>query len=66
MPFWRAPADCFWLLASCAPTGSRIKDRVGGGFTSAVLSHHRTYGSVYGGSGYTVKSVYRIQYRDQP
>ncbi|MRU51982.1 hypothetical protein FIV37_16930, partial [Pseudomonas gessardii] len=43
-----------------------FQDRVGGGFTSAVLSHHRTYGSVYGGSGYTVKSVYRIQYRDQP
>ncbi|TBN34113.1 hypothetical protein EYC95_27390 [Pseudomonas sp. BGI-2] len=29
--------------------------RVGGGFTSAVLSHHRTYGSVYGGSGYAIK-----------
>jgi hypothetical protein len=40
--------------------------RVGGGFTSAVLSHHRTYGSVYGGSGYATKPVYRIQYRDQP
>ncbi|TKJ75480.1 hypothetical protein PspCFBP13509_26330 [Pseudomonas sp. CFBP13509] len=26
--------------------------RVGGGLTAAVLSHHRTYGSVYGGSGY--------------
>lgn len=25
-------------------------DRVGGGVTPAVLSHHRTYGSVYGGS----------------
>jgi len=25
-------------------------DRVGGGVTSPVLSHHRTYGSVYGGS----------------
>jgi len=25
-------------------------DRVGGGVTSAVLPHHRTYGSVYGGS----------------
>jgi hypothetical protein len=41
-------------------------DRVGGGVTPAVLSHHRTYGSVYGGSGYTAKPVYRIQYRDQP
>ena len=30
-----------------------------------VLSHHRTYGSVYGGSGYTTKPVDRIQYRDQ-
>jgi hypothetical protein len=25
-------------------------DRVGGGFTPADLSHHRKYGSVYGGS----------------
>jgi hypothetical protein len=25
-------------------------DRVGGGVTPAVLPHHRTYGSVYGGS----------------
>ena len=25
-------------------------NRVGGGVTSAVLPHHRTYGSVYGGS----------------
>ena len=25
-------------------------DRVGSGVTSAVLPHHRTYGSVYGGS----------------
>lgn len=41
-------------------------DRVGGGFTSAVLSHHRTHGSVYGGSDYVVKPVDRIQYRDQP
>jgi hypothetical protein len=41
-------------------------NRVGGGFTAAVLSHHRTYGSVYGGSGYAAKPVYRIQYRDQP
>ena len=41
-------------------------DRVGGGFTAAVLSHHRTYGSVYGGSGYAAKPVYRIQYRDKP
>src|SRR6266705_766450 len=27
-----------------------VRDRVGGGVTSAVLPHHRTYGSVYGGS----------------
>ena len=26
------------------------KDRVGGGVTSAVLPHHRAYGSVHGGS----------------
>jgi len=28
----------------------RRNDRVGGGVTPAVLPHHRTYGSVYGGS----------------
>ncbi|QAY91612.1 hypothetical protein CUN63_17555 [Pseudomonas sp. ACM7] len=39
-------------------------NRVGGGFTAAVLSHHRTYGSVYGGSSYAAKPVYRIQYRN--
>ncbi|MRJ37153.1 hypothetical protein FRT59_09285 [Pseudomonas haemolytica] len=51
-------------VLSSRATGSRAKsrDRVGGGFTSAVLSHHRTYGSVYGDSGYTTKPVYRIQY----
>ncbi len=40
-------------------------NRVGGGLAIAVLSHHRTYGSVYGGSDCAIKSVYRIQYRDQ-
>jgi hypothetical protein len=29
---------------------SEQENRVGGGVTSAVLPHHRTYGSVYGGS----------------
>ncbi|AXQ49143.1 hypothetical protein DZC31_20040 [Stenotrophomonas rhizophila] len=42
-----------------------VPDRVGGGFTPAVLSHHRAYGSVHGGSGYATKPVDRIQYRDQ-
>jgi hypothetical protein len=27
-----------------------LKHRVGGGLAPADLSHHRTYGSVYGGS----------------
>ncbi|HEN8712165.1 TPA: transposase [Pseudomonas putida] len=65
------------LLHSCSPSippdlpctrlsnQRQLSDRVGGGFTSAVLSHHRTYGSVYGGSSYAAKPVYRIQYRDQ-
>jgi hypothetical protein len=44
------------------PIQDGTQNRVGGGFTSAVLSHHRTYGSVYGGSGYAVKPFYRIQY----
>ena len=39
-----------------------MADRVGGGFAPAVLSHHRTYGSVYGGSGYAAKPINRIQY----
>ena len=43
-----------------------LTDRVGGGCTYAILSHHRKYGSVYGGSSYAAKPVYRIQYRDQP
>ncbi|WP_238340442.1 hypothetical protein, partial [Pseudomonas sp. SWRI92] len=38
-------------------TQASEQNRVGGGFTSAVLSHHRTYGSVYGGSGYTDKPL---------
>ncbi|QAY89558.1 hypothetical protein CUN63_06255 [Pseudomonas sp. ACM7] len=53
--------------ASSLPHGrckARKSDRVGGGFTAAVLSHHRTYGSVYGGSSYAAKPVYRIQYRN--
>ncbi|MCX9144558.1 hypothetical protein, partial [Pseudomonas sp. DCB_Q] len=49
------------------PAPQRFRqDRVGGGFTPAVLSHHRAYGSVHGGSGYAAKPVNRIQYRDQP
>ena len=44
---------------------TKSMDRVGGGFTPAVLSHHRAYGSVHGGSGYAAKPVDRIQYRDQ-
>ena len=32
-------------------SGSKCRfNRVGGGVTSAVLPHHRTNGSVYGGS----------------
>lgn len=30
-------------------------NRVGGGIAPAVLSHHRTYGSVYGGSLLTLE-----------
>ncbi|QAY89678.1 hypothetical protein CUN63_06905 [Pseudomonas sp. ACM7] len=47
-----------------SPRIAQTADRVGGGFTAAVLSHHRTYGSVYGGSSYAAKPVYRIQYRN--
>ncbi|AXQ50126.1 hypothetical protein DZC31_26315 [Stenotrophomonas rhizophila] len=47
------------------PAKRPVQNRVGGGFTPAVLSHHRAYGSVHGGSGYATKPVDRIQYRDQ-
>ena len=40
--------------------------RVGGGVTPAVLPHHRTYGSVYGGSCDTLESTHCIHYRHQP
>ena len=39
--------------------------RVGGWVTPAVLPHHRTYGSVYGGSWHTLELQYRVQYRHQ-
>jgi hypothetical protein len=32
------------------PRDDFVLDRVGGGLTPSVLPHHRTYGSVYGGS----------------
>jgi hypothetical protein len=46
------PYTKFWCVGARAK-----KDRVGGGLTAAVLSHHRTYGSVYGGSGYADKPL---------
>ncbi|KAF0146866.1 MAG: hypothetical protein FD187_3182, partial [bacterium] len=39
--------------------------RVGGGVTPAVLPHHRTYGSVYGGSGNTLNFMVVIQQRHE-
>ncbi|AXO60759.1 hypothetical protein DZC76_05100 [Pseudomonas sp. phDV1] len=48
--------------ASHGATRHAWRNRVGGGVAPAVLSHHRTYGSVYGGSGHTAKSSDRIQY----
>ncbi|WP_222223899.1 hypothetical protein, partial [Marinobacterium arenosum] len=33
------------------------QNRVGGGLTASVLSHHRTYGSVYGGSCHTFEPM---------
>jgi len=38
-----------------------ICNRVGGGVAPAVLPHHRTYGSVYGGSWSLVKNQDRCQ-----
>ncbi|PZP80852.1 MAG: hypothetical protein DI578_12425 [Ectopseudomonas oleovorans] len=35
----------------------KIHNRVGGGVTPAVLPHHRTYGSVYGGSCLLTNSI---------
>jgi hypothetical protein len=41
-----------WLLEEAVVYSRAVisDNRVGGGVTSAVLPHHRTYGSVYGGS----------------
>jgi hypothetical protein len=50
-------ASCSLSEAEIALAGQEGKpdavftgDRVGGGLTPPVLSHHRTYGSIYGGS----------------
>ena len=45
--------------------GQLPNDRVGGQFHNCRPLTPSTYGSVYGGSGYANKSVYRIPYRDQ-
>ena len=41
-----------WIIRGEKRKGRRIRrfEWVGGGVTPAVLPHHRTYGSVYGGS----------------
>ena len=39
--------------------------RVGGGVTPAVLPHHRTCGSAYGGSCKTLESLRRREQRHQ-
>jgi hypothetical protein len=46
------------------PLGVRgfAQNRVRGDIAIVVLSHHRTYSSVYGGSDYAIKPVDRIQY----
>ena len=36
---------------------ANLVNRVGGGVSPAVLPHHRTNGSVYGGSRYALKPV---------
>ncbi|HCP01594.1 MAG TPA: hypothetical protein DIT35_08890 [Rhodospirillaceae bacterium] len=41
----------------CSSSSVLWRDRVGGGVTPAVLPHHRTYGSVYGGSCLLTNSV---------
>lgn len=50
---WRSGRSALSLTACQAI----LQNRVGGGFTPAVLSHHRAYGSIHGGSGYTTKPV---------
>ncbi|EDV4946390.1 hypothetical protein YN33_002393 [Salmonella enterica subsp. enterica] len=45
------PGDGNRLASVIAQFGQLQRDnRVGGGITPAVLSHHRTCGSAYGGS----------------
>ncbi|TRO19709.1 hypothetical protein EQ826_18010 [Ectopseudomonas mendocina] len=58
------PGAAWWRRLETAGAGGNLipPNRVGGGVAPAVLSHHRTYGSVYGGSGHTAKPSDRIQY----
>jgi len=66
-----SPPSC-WLLLSpipchntrlhrISPQGEIKQNRVGDGITPVVLSHHRTYGSVYGGSLNTLEAPQGIQ-----
>ncbi|OOW07104.1 hypothetical protein MF6394_02300 [Pseudomonas sp. MF6394] len=48
--FASVPEACLWRIHEPGRGYCELQDRVGGGLTAAVLSHHRTYGSVYGGS----------------
>ncbi|AXO62512.1 hypothetical protein DZC76_15620 [Pseudomonas sp. phDV1] len=41
----------------CCDLRRARRNRVGGGVTPAVLPHHRTYGSVYGGSCLLTNSI---------
>ena len=45
--------------------GILFRDRVGGGVAPAVLPHHRTYGSVYGGSWRLLKNQDRCEQGDR-
>jgi hypothetical protein len=44
-----------FLLYSVVCIPPKCLNRVGGGVAPAVLPHHRTYGSVYGGSQSALK-----------
>ena len=53
-------------LAEQGSMPSPAAHRVGGAVTRAVLPHHRTCGSAYGGSRNTLEALHGIEQRHQP
>jgi hypothetical protein len=58
---WAARREILRSQPSRRKRPERRSDRVGGGLTPSVLPHHRTYGSVYGGSWFMLNQQNLIQ-----